>query len=357
MKLSTKIVSLVLMLCTVCCICFSSAPAPKIYASQKMSIGDVDKDGQITAKDVLAIRKYLAKWDVVIDTKEADMNYDKKVDVKDALVIRKVLAKITDIDFITYYDLGKNDYANNRDYELFWSDEFNGNKLNTAFWDYEYGYVRNNEPQFYTRRRTQNVAVENGYLRITALREDYNGAKYTSGSINTKNRVTFQYGAVEMRAKLPSSKNNPKATWPAFWMMGNKSSWPNCGETDILEMYGQNFQKYEANVHWGNSNGKHVHLWDTMGGVPTYYTDDGSDLGDGWHVYGVEWTDKYMRFYCDDVTLKSIDITGEDMSELHYENYILINLALQNSQISSAKDEQFPIDYLVDYVRVYQKKA
>lgn len=255
-------------------------------------------------------------------------------------------------------NLGDNDYMHKDGYELVWHDEFDGDALNTDNWDYEIGFIRNSEPQYYTDR-TDNVKVEDGVLKIICKGEDYTAvdgttANFTSGSINTQGKQAFKYGSIEMRAKLPNA-DNPTATWPAFWMMGIESWWPMCGETDILEMYGQNFNKYEANVHWANENDEHVMLWDTDGKVPTLIYDE--PLGNDWHTYGIDWTDKYMRFYCDDKTLGTIDITDEQMTELHIENYLLLNLAMQNEQSKELIGTDFEIVYQIDYVRVYQKTA
>ncbi len=251
------------------------------------------------------------------------------------------------------------DFADNPDYKLVFEDNFDGDKLDKSIWGYEIGFIRNNEPQYYSDRE-KNVFVKDGKLNIVAYREAFTAddgttANYTSGSINTKKSKSFKYGAIEMRAKLPKS-GSPKATWPAFWMMGVDEGWPNGGETDILEMYGQHFDKYEANVHWGNDAREHTHLWDTDGFVPTFVSSDG-DLGDQWRTYGVEWTPEFMRFYCDGTTLSQIDITGPDQAELREQaNYILLNMALQPQYVEEATDDQFPITYQVDYVRVYQKK-
>ena len=253
-------------------------------------------------------------------------------------------------------NLGENDYMHKDGYELVWHDEFDGDTLNADNWSYEIGFIRNSEPQYYTDRN-DNVRVEDGVLKIICKGEDYTAedgstANFTSGSINTKDKQSFKHGSIEIRAKLPDA-DNPTATWPAFWMMGEESWWPMSGETDILEMYGQNFSKYEANVHWADDDGNHVHLWDTDGSVPTLIYDE--PLGNDWHTYGIDWTEEYMRFYFDDQTLGTIDITGEDQTELHYANYLLLNMAMQKEQSDELIGTDFEIVYQIDYVRVYQK--
>ena len=59
-----------------------------------------------------------------------------------------------------------------------------------AVWDYDIGIGNadtgpgwgNNELQYYTDR-TENVKVENGFLLITAIEEDFEGSAYTSARI------------------------------------------------------------------------------------------------------------------------------------------------------------------------------
>ena len=60
------------------------------------------------------------------------------------------------------------------DWKLVWCDEFDKPGLpDLAKWDYETGFIRNNEKQQYTRARKENARVENGNLIIEAKRERY----------------------------------------------------------------------------------------------------------------------------------------------------------------------------------------
>ena len=128
--------------------------------------------------------------------------------------------------------------------ELVWSDEFDEDSsfgipaVSPDKWNIETvapdnGSWYNGELQYYTDKQ-DNIKVEDGLLKITAKREDFQGKLYTSARINTQDKFEFTYGRVEMRAKLP----NWEGMWPAFWMLGaniDEISWPNCGELDILE--------------------------------------------------------------------------------------------------------------------------
>ena len=112
---------------------------------------------------------------------------------------------------------------------LIWSDEFNYKGLpDSTKWDYEEGFVRNREKQFYTRARLKNCYVKRGKLVIKSLKEKYKDADYTSASINTLGKQHFDGNIrVEISAKIPSGKG----IWPALWMMGSnikQVGWPKC---------------------------------------------------------------------------------------------------------------------------------
>ena len=148
--------------------------------------------------------------------------------------------------------------------KLIFEDHFDGDTINRDNWSFEIGFIRNHEPQYYTDRPC-NAYVEDSMLHIVTLREDYEGAKYTSASINTMGKYSCLYGRVEMCAKLPFSKG----LWPAFWMMGENYpvvNWPRCGEIDILEMRGvgnESEKDLTANqmvlgtLHWGENRNVH----------------------------------------------------------------------------------------------------
>lgn len=153
-------------------------------------------------------------------------------------------------------------------WELVWSDEFETPGLpDKAKWDYEKGYVRNGEPQFYTRGRLENARVEDGMLVLEARKDafDISGLKalnhgraaaaYTSASLTTRNRAAWRYGRIEARAKLPAGSG----MWPAIWTLGANIKgqdgekgvgWPACGEIDIMESWRRWTNTVEQTVHF-----------------------------------------------------------------------------------------------------------
>jgi beta-glucanase (GH16 family) len=230
---------------------------------------------------------------------------------------------------------------------LTWSDEFDYEGLpDKSNWSYEEGFVRNNEPQFYTVDRKQNAYVKDGFLKITAIKEDYDGADYTSASINTKGKFEFTYGRLEVRAKIPEGNG----VWPAIWTLGvniNEVSWPLCGEIDILEFWGHNPEFVHANVHTGNYN----HSVGKGRGGKIKVENPWEDF----HIYSVEWYSDRLCFFFDEILYYTCYKKNEGIGEWPFDNpqYLLLNLALI-SDLENIDDNILPADYLIDYVRYYQ---
>ena len=142
-----------------------------------------------------------------------------------------------------------NEASSVKKWELVWADEFNGKGLpDQSKWDYEVGFIRNREKQYYTKARLENARVENGMLIIESRKEKYEKGDYTSASLHTRYKAKWLYGRIEVRAKLPTGRG----MWPAIWMLGanyGKVRWPACGEIDIMENVGFNPDMIHANVH------------------------------------------------------------------------------------------------------------
>src|SRR5258705_11580865 len=104
--------------------------------------------------------------------------------------------------------------AQQREWKLVWHDEFNYKGLPDSIkWSYEAGGEGwgNHEKQYYTARRKENARVENGRLIIEARKEKWKENDYTSARLVTKNKGDWQYGKIEVRAKIPKGRG----TWPA----------------------------------------------------------------------------------------------------------------------------------------------
>lgn len=236
-----------------------------------------------------------------------------------------------------------------QEYKLYWSDEFNDRDLNENIWTRQTGGGGwgNEEIQFYTDRDT-NAYLQDGTLIIRALEENYGGRNYTSARLITKDNIFFNYGKIEARIRLPYGQG----IWPAFWLLGqniNSVGWPACGEIDIMEMIGGGTGRnntIHGTAHW-EQNG-HA----SYGGSTTLSS---GIFADDFHLFTIEWTPQYIRWFLDDKQYHVIDITPSALSEFHEEFFIILNIAVGGLWPGYPDDTTiFPQIMEVDYVRVYQ---
>ncbi|MCY0911242.1 carbohydrate-binding protein [Massilia antarctica] len=230
---------------------------------------------------------------------------------------------------------------------LAWADEFNGTSLDNSKWNIEVNGDGggNNELQYYTAR-AENIRVTGGELVIEARKEAYMGKQYTSGRITTQNKVSWQYGRIEARMKIPTGKG----TWPAFWMLGNSISsagWPASGEIDIMEHINSEALTH-GTIHWSDQNNNYANYGGPSGNV---------DFSQ-YHVYAVEWDASAIRWYVDGNKFHEVNIAGgiNGTSEFHAPFFLLFNLAVGGNWPGSPDGSTaFPNKMQVDYVRVYRK--
>jgi beta-glucanase (GH16 family) len=235
---------------------------------------------------------------------------------------------------------------------LVFADEFNTDGApNPNSWGYDIGTGMNGwgnfESQYYTDR-PENVMVEDGVLKLTAIQENFQGSRFTSARILTKNKFQQRYGRFEARIKLPWGRG----IWPAFWMLGDDSDgaiWPQIGEIDIMEYRGQNPTIVLGSVHGpGYSAGN---------AISEEYELPNARFDTDFHVFGVEWGPSYVNFYVDDVLYNQItpaDADGEWVFDQR-EFYMILNVAVEGTFVGPiSPDTVFPQTMEVDYVRVYQ---
>ena len=246
---------------------------------------------------------------------------------------------------------------------LVWSDEFDGSGIiDTSKWHHQHqlpagGSWFNGEQQHYTDRIT-NSYVNNGHLHIVAKKEVFSDQgvtkNYTSARLNSK--FSFTYGRVEVMAKLPSGDG----TWPAIWMLGKNiietgayfssshgtTSWPACGEIDIMEHWGHNQNYIQSATHTTSSFGNTIN----HGGLTA------SDVSNTFHLYAMEWTSNELKFSLDSNVFYTYEPFPKNLQNWPFdqEQYLLLNIAMGSSWFTidpffnSSKME-------VDYVRVYQQ--
>ena len=300
------------------------------------------------------------------------------------------------------------------EYQLQWSDEFDGTELNRDNWNVEDNARGggNAELQYYTPR---NISIEKhpvtgeSCLVLTAKKEDYGNRPCTSARLNTQDKVTVHYGKVEARIAFPYTADG---LWPAFWMLGNNLAknlgdnddvdktkaalakqgrvvWPKCGEIDICEMghhkgieNGTQDRYFNGACHWGESfnNG----AYPNVGG---FYTADYPVQGD-FHLFTLVWTEDSIAMYLDQdkypetAPYFQLSLRNKEVNQPgHYFNhpfYLVLNLAVGGffpnmpaaekyperitfddpsfQRVTALSTDGTPVKMYVDYIRVYTKQ-
>ncbi len=242
--------------------------------------------------------------------------------------------------------------TDNVDWRLVWSDEFDGSSLDTSNWSHDLGDGSsegipgwgNNELQYY---REENTTVSGGFLTIEAREEAFAGKDYTSSRIKTQAKQSFQFGKIEIRAKLPEGQG----LWPALWMLGESITtvgWPASGEIDIMEMIGGSDREntVHGTIHWDAAG----HLF--SGGSTTLSS---GTFADDFHLFTIIWDSVSIKWFVDDQLYHSESIVSTSQSELKAQFFLLFNVAVGGDWPGSPDEStSFPQQMVVDYVRVYQ---
>ncbi len=251
--------------------------------------------------------------------------------------------------------------------KLIWSDEFNSSAPQSApdpqNWTYDTGYGRwgNNELETYCAYNSNLAPCDpssptayvgnDGYLHIVARKSGKN--TYTSARLKTEGLHSFRYGRIEARVKMPAGQG----FWPAFWMLGDNietAGWPACGEIDIMESVGKFPTMNYGSIHGPGFIGTSI----TTG----YSLPGGGKFADAFHIYGILWSPRQMKFYVDDpsnvyATYTPASLTAGGIWPFDSQNFFLIlNLAVGGDWPGPPNASSvFPQEMLVDYVRVYQE--
>jgi beta-glucanase (GH16 family) len=232
---------------------------------------------------------------------------------------------------------------------LVWQDEFNDASLDANFWTHETGGNGwgNSELQYY---RPENTLFSNGKLIIEARKESFGGSAYTSSRIVTKNKKSFKFGRIDIRAALPEGQG----IWPALWMLGSNldaTPWPACGELDIMELVGHQPNRVYGTAHFKAPDGSHKQNGNSkaLGGTAKFSQE--------FHVFSMIWAQDKVQWLLDDVVYHEITPATPTASlfPFNHEFFFIFNVAV-GGQWPGNPDAttNFPQRMFVDYVRVFQ---
>lgn len=289
----------------------------------------------------------------------------------------------------------------NNNWQMIWQDEFETQEINLNNWGYEVNCFGggNNEQQCYTDR-AENAFIEQGVLKIVALKENFTGPAaqdddpnynpentrtlpYTSARLRTKNKADWKYGRFEISAKLPKGQG----TWPAIWMLPTDwayGPWAGSGEIDIMEAVNLSAKSDEkgkedelekrvhGTLHYGRAWPENVHTGQA------FHLPDGASPTDDFHQYAIEWQAGEIRWYVDNIhyatqteagwysqyiktngSNEGLLMNGEGSAPFDLKFHLILNFAVggawpANVNEKNINEDVFPQALEIDYVRVYE---
>jgi len=236
------------------------------------------------------------------------------------------------------------------DYTLLWNDEFTDDVIDPDTYTHELGDHGwgNEELQNYTAS-ANNSFIEDGKLVIEARQE---GNEYTSARIVTRDKFEFNFGRVDIRAKVPTSQG----IWPALWMLGanfGDVSWPACGEIDIMELVGFEPNTVHGTAHYGNE-GMGYSIHDGRGKT----LPNGEIYSEAFHVFSIVWQKDRIEWYMDDEKYFTFtkNSVGSHPWRFNQDFFFIFNVAVGGKWPGSPDaTTTFPQQMVIDYIRVFQK--
>ena len=250
--------------------------------------------------------------------------------------------------------------------DLVWEDEFDvDGAVDNTKWHHQTfgpngGQWFNGEQQHYTDSQT-NSFVSGGFLNIVAKKETVtqNGVTLDYSSARLNSKFAFTYGRIDVRARLPFGDG----TWPAIWTLGKNinetgawfqtqgfgtTSWPACGEIDIME----------HGLHAVNVVSSAIHTPSSSGATVNTDTQMLADVANDFHVYSVNWSPDQITFLIDDVGYYTYKPATQDAATWPFDldQFILLNVAMGG--IAGTIDPSFTeSSMIIDYVKVYQNTS
>ncbi|MEU4218604.1 family 16 glycosylhydrolase [Actinoplanes sp. NPDC026623] len=235
-------------------------------------------------------------------------------------------------------------------WRLVWGDEFNSGGLDRSKWNLRGAEGRDidlgcnvDDPR--------NTFVGGGNLTLRALKQastcSSQTRQYTQSYLDTMGKASFTYGRFEIRAKSPNKPETSTGLWPAFWLRPDDGG---NGEIDVTELPGGAYYhaKSTAAIFWDYTPVKQ----DTRIALP-----GGGIPADGFHTYTTEWDASALKWYIDGKLVWTRDRTTTPWYDKAFNKPYNIRLNFQVGGWLGDPDAstRFPADFVVDYVRVYQR--
>lgn len=236
------------------------------------------------------------------------------------------------------------------DYQLIFEDQFNGNAYDTKSWSSYPPRVGTAPWNRYVEDDADLAEVKNGNLHMRA-RWNADTDLPETGAIQTKDKFSFKYGKIEIRAKFNSTG---QGGWPAIWLMPQNElypGWPNGGEIDIMEHLNNDSFVHQV-VHQTNGDAKHNSIGITQTISPLEY-----------NTYGIIKKPNSIEFYVNNKLTMVHEPKGDFEARWPFETeyYLILNHATADKGQAGVNywpglvksTDNFPYEMAVDYVKVW----
>ena len=248
-------------------------------------------------------------------------------------------------------------------YSLAWSEGFSGSSISDTKMVQKACMGENAT----LKVKKENLTIENGTAVLSAKYEGKNEAGenvYSAvTSLTTKDVMAFRYGYVEMRAKVPTGV----PIWPSLWLQSQESLRNSnyMTEVDIFEV----FANYKVSSTYHKWYTGEDHQQQPMGKALALPANSSNE----YHTYAMKWTPDSIEMYFDgtlygqikaNANFSKTDTEGSKIPGFDDPLYLILNnhvftqysrWAPSDAQRATDADNgKFPIDYTVDYIRIYQ---
>ena len=269
------------------------------------------------------------------------------------LVVESIRARVTPADVPTW--VGQRPPVEG-DWDKTFDDEFEGTAIDTTKWNIT-------GPNFWDKKShwsKDNLLIGNGVVKMhyekkTGPHNDEPAGKvsdYASGYLDTYGKWTQKYGYFETRVKLPTAPG----LWPAFWLMPDRGveageQWKRqdtakgAMEFDVLEQLTR-WGPYRFNIamHWDGYQKSHKQT----GSDKIYFQPD----KDGFVTVGLLWTPAQAVYYVNGGEV----LRWEDPRISQVQSNMMFTLPMGGWDNSPLDDTKLPDDFVIDYVRCWQRK-
>ncbi len=274
-----------------------------------------------------------------------------------------------------------------KDYKLVWSDEFDGDSLDTNKWklsktDKEKQDADGNTALVF-KDEDKLIKVEDGKLVLGAYYDEANNLYVSHKSVQTKETMSFKYGYLEVKARIPFSPGTTAALWAhakdaigcekdapyysRMYVFGHKGffAWLSNNITKVYDNYDENHPFYEEGKSAEDDSKQAQSLG--LNTPDSYHQQYVTEVMEEFKTYGFLWTPDEVIFTADGHIVTRMKLTQDFLRPsgvegfrkphyLEFETNFFITEHVKGNRITPERAKK-QIPFEIEYVRLYQKEG